>query len=103
MAGLLSTAVGRLRVVSAIEGLSYALLLFVAMPVKYGLGEPILVQVLGRAHGFLFVLFGAALLHAWLDERWGITRALWLGFLSVVPLGAVRIEKELKALEPAAG
>ena len=97
MAALLSSSVGRLRVVSAVEGLSYALLLFVAMPVKYGLGEPVLVQVLGRAHGLLFVLFAAALLHAWLDEEWGFGRALWLGVLSVVPLGALWIERELRA------
>ena len=96
MAGLMRTAVGRLRVVSAIEGLSYALLLFVAMPVKYGLSEPFLVTVLGRAHGLLFVLFAGALLHAWLDAEWRFGRALWLGFLSVVPLGALWIERDLR-------
>lgn len=96
MAALLSTAVGRLRVVSAVEGLSYALLVFVAMPVKYGLGEPLLVQVLGRAHGVLFVLFAAALLHAWVAERWGFSRPLWLAVLSVLPLGAIWIETDLR-------
>ena len=80
--------------VSAIEGLSYALLLF-AMPVKYGLGEPFLVTVLGRAHGLLFVLFAGAL-PAWLDAEWRFGRALWLGFLSVVPLGALWIERDLR-------
>ena len=48
---------GRLRAVSALEGLSYALLVFVAMPLKYGLGEPAMVKVMGMAHGVLFVVF----------------------------------------------
>ena len=59
---LWSTAVGRLRVVSAIEGLSYILLVGVAMPLKYGLDMPQAVRVVGQAHGFLFVAFVVALM-----------------------------------------
>jgi hypothetical protein len=43
------------RIVSLVEGVSWLLLLFIAMPLKYGFGEPLMVRWLGRAHGGLFV------------------------------------------------
>jgi len=53
-------AVAVLRVVSALEGLSYLLLVFVAMPLKYGFGWPLGVRVSGMGHGWLFIAFVAA-------------------------------------------
>lgn len=94
---LLSTAVGRLRVVSAVEGLSYALLVFVAMPLKYGLGRPEMVKAMGMAHGVLFVAFSAALVLAWLDRGWRVDRPAGLMAMSLVPLGAIWIERQLQA------
>lgn len=96
MSALLSTAVGRLRIVSAIEGLSYALLVFIAMPLKYGLGQPQMVKVMGMAHGLLFVAFSLALLLAWYKRRWSVTRPIGLMVLSMIPLGAILIERTLK-------
>ena len=63
LSALLSTPVGRLRVVSALEGLSDALLVFVTMPLKYGLDQPEMVKVLGTSHGGLFLVFSLALLN----------------------------------------
>jgi integral membrane protein len=96
MPPLLSTAVGRLRVVSAIEGLSYVLLMGVAMPLKYMAGIPEVVRVVGMAHGVLFVAFVVALQAATISARWSPLRAAWVLFLSLIPLGALRIEHELR-------
>lgn len=43
------------RVVSFLEGTSYLLLLFVAVPVKYWMNDPQYVKLLGMPHGLLFV------------------------------------------------
>ena len=67
---MLSSALGRFRLVSLVEGLSNALLVFVAMPLKYGLGQPQMVRVMGMAHGLLFVAFAIALLLAWRNRGW---------------------------------
>lgn len=96
MIDLLDSAVGRLRLVSGIEGLSYVLLLFVAMPLKYGLGIAIAVRIVGMAHGVLFVGFVAALLAAWVDRRWGVLRPAGYFALSLVPFGALAIEHLLR-------
>lgn len=96
MSGLLQSPVGRLRVVSAIEGLSYVLLVGVAMPLKYIWGQPEAVRALGMAHGVLFVAFVGALVWAMAAQRWSPLRAAWLLLLSLIPLGALRIEHELR-------
>jgi integral membrane protein len=45
------------RRVALAEGVSFLLLIFFAMPLKYWAGFPFAVKVVGWAHGFLFVLF----------------------------------------------
>ncbi len=95
-ASLLSTAVGRLRAVSAIEGLSYVLLVFVAMPLKYGFDMPQFVRVMGMAHGVLFIAFSLALVLAWRERGWGVGRPSGLMAWSLLPLGALQIERLLR-------
>lgn len=93
---LMSTHVGRLRAVSAVEGLSYALLVGVGMPLKYLAGIPEMVRVVGMAHGVLFVAFVVALVLAWREARWGFGRVVGVFALSLIPLGAVGIEMWLR-------
>ena len=47
----------RFRYVALAEGVSFLLLLFIGMPIKYFLGYPEAVYYLGLIHGFLFILF----------------------------------------------
>lgn len=98
---LADTAVGRFRLVSLAEGLSFVLLVFVAMPLKYGAGVPEAVRVMGSLHGALFVLFVGALFLAARDAGWSLLRAAWFLFLSMIPLGALLIEKQAREAEPA--
>lgn len=46
-----------LRLTGYVEGTSLLLLIGIAMPVKYLLGEPMLVRVIGMAHGILFMYY----------------------------------------------
>ena len=43
------------RIISFFEGISYLLLLFVAVPIKYFLGDEFYVKILGMPHGILFI------------------------------------------------
>ena len=45
------------RKIAFIEGVSFLLLLFIAMPLKYFADLPMPVTVVGGLHGFLFVAF----------------------------------------------
>jgi integral membrane protein len=45
------------RLTAFLEGVSYLLLLFAAVPIKYLLGNPLYVKLLGMPHGILFVAY----------------------------------------------
>jgi integral membrane protein len=53
----LKTASDRFRVVADLEGVSFLVLLLVAMPLKYVWDMPWMVQKVGMAHGGLFVAY----------------------------------------------
>jgi integral membrane protein len=91
MSHFFTSAFGRFRLVSLLEGLSFLLLVGLAMPLKYLAGEPLMVTIMGRAHGGLFVLFMVALVHAAVEEGW-TWRALIAFLASLVPFGAFALE-----------
>ena len=47
------------RIISLIEGLSFLVLLFIAMPLKYHWGHPEAVSMVGMTHGLLFIAYVA--------------------------------------------
>lgn len=89
------TQTARLRAVAFIEGVSYILLLFVAMPLKYLGDMPLAVRITGSAHGFLFLWL------AWL--AWSVMRArkkpvsfgARIGVAALVPFGTFFLDREL--------
>ena len=54
----------RLRVLGAIEGISFLVLMGIAMPLKYGFGHGHATFWPGLVHGIFFLLYCAALAHA---------------------------------------
>ena len=46
-----------LRIIGNIEGVSYLILLFIAMPLKYAYDMPMAVKITGMAHGLLFIAY----------------------------------------------
>jgi integral membrane protein len=81
------SAVGRLRVIGFLEGLSFLVLLGIAMPLKYFADEPEAVRVVGMAHGVLFLLYVAAVLQAALEYGWKLGLIALLLIASLLPLG----------------
>lgn len=92
---LLQTPLGRLRLVSILEGLSLLVLLGIAVPLKHLYGQPEAVRWIGLAHGVLFVSYTLLLLQNTLELRWPAGK-LGLGLLlSVLPFGAFYAERRL--------
>lgn len=83
----LQTSLGRLRALGFLEGISFVVLLLIAMPLKYWAGEPGAVRVVGMAHGILFLLYLLAALHAALEYGWSWKRVAWLVLAALVPGG----------------
>ena len=87
----------QLRVVALLEGASFILLLFVAMPLKYLLGLPLAVRVVGSLHGALFLIFLVALFRAAAEREWPLARSFLAFVSSVVPFGTFVFDRSLRS------
>lgn len=88
-----------LRFVGLLEGISFLLLLFVAMPVKYVLDNPILVKYIGMGHGILFVLFLLVLFIVCEKQKWSIKIFILGVIASILPFGPFVFDRKIKNLD----
>lgn len=91
----LLTSLGRLRLVSILEGLSLLGLLGIAMPLKYLLHQPEAVRLVGLIHGALFISYVLLLVQNTIGQRWPLPKVGLGLLLSVVPFGAFYAERRL--------
>jgi integral membrane protein len=73
--------------VAWLEGLSYLVLLAVAMPLKYVAGMPMATRVVGLVHGLAFLGYTVVVVDALATGRWS-RRTAALGLLAgILPAG----------------
>lgn len=82
-------------VTGKIEGYSYLVLLFIAMPIKYIFDMPMAVKVTGMVHGILFVAFMWQILKLLLSKDFSFKQAVFAFVLSLVPFGTFYLKKIL--------
>jgi integral membrane protein len=82
--------------ISFFEGVSFVVLLAIAMPLKYAMGMPLAVKYIGWAHGALFVAYGFQLLYVGITFQWKFSRILLYGLCSILPLAPFWVEKQVK-------
>lgn len=87
------------RKTAFVEGISYLLLLFIAMPLKYFFDQPAMVKYVGWAHGVLFIAYMALLLTCWIKYQWKFTRVLFFFVASLLPFVPFIVDKQLKKEE----
>ena len=93
---MISLAESRLRLLGFAEGLSFIVLMFIAMPLKYLLGQPEAVRVVGWIHGGLFILYVAAVVLVAAIQRWRLGRTVLALAISVIPFGPFLFDKTLQ-------
>ncbi|MEM9928827.1 MAG: DUF3817 domain-containing protein [Bacteroidota bacterium] len=87
MQELLRTQLGRLRILGFIEGVSFLLILFVTMPLKYYFELPGPNKVIGMLHGILFFGYCYFVVDVGLDRGWN-WKVIGLCLLaSIIPFG----------------
>jgi integral membrane protein len=87
------------RKIALAEGVSFLILLFVAMPMKYFMGMPEVVRVVGSIHGVLFILYVGLLAWIHFTQRWPFMFSLYALIASVVPFGTFMLDKQLRKKE----
>lgn len=82
------------RVVSFLEGISYLLLLFVAVPIKYFNGDDSYVKLLGMPHGLLFMLYIVLAIVIQKQMKWNAKTLGIVMLASIIPFGTFYIDKK---------
>ncbi|MDR6525192.1 MULTISPECIES: DUF3817 domain-containing protein [Chryseobacterium] len=96
MTDLFKTKIGRLRILAILEGISLLSLVFIAVPVKYGLNNPSLVRMLGPVHGTLFLLFLFNTLSVGVEQGWKFKETTWKVILACfIPFGTFYIDRKI--------
>jgi len=87
--------VGRVRLVGMLEGISFLVLLGIAMPLKYMMDMPMAVRVTGMAHGVLFLLFLLVIFQAWGNKALSTKQSALAFLASLIPFGPFLIDRRL--------
>lgn len=95
----MNTNVQKFGIINTIEGYSYLLLLFVAMPMKYLMGIAIATKIAGMIHGILFLLFVYLLIVTWKDTKWSIQESTIFFIASLIPFGTFFTKNRIKSYE----
>ncbi|MFT5523335.1 MAG: integral membrane protein [Pirellulaceae bacterium] len=96
MRNMLGNSIGRLRFIALLEGVSFILLLGIAMPLKYLANMEFAVKICGSVHGGLFIVFCVALFAAASAASWSLLRTLLIFGSSLIPFGPFLIDPSLR-------
>lgn len=89
----------KFRKVAKIEGISFLILLFIAMPLKYVGGLEAATKIVGSIHGGLWMWFLYLQYLAYKEYEWNILFNAFAFLMSVIPFGTIWLDKKLKAQE----
>ncbi|WP_457747056.1 DUF3817 domain-containing protein [Sulfurimonas sp.] len=94
---MVKNSVKKFSLINTIEGYSYLILLFIAMPLKYVSGYPIAVKIAGMTHGVLFILFCLLLAKAWRESGWSFKESVIFFIASLIPFGTFYTKSKINA------
>jgi integral membrane protein len=93
---MFTSALGRFRLIGYLEGLSFLILLGIAMPLKYVFDIPEPVTIIGGLHGFLFALYLIAIAVMTFLYRWRTLRSAAAIISAFVPFGPFIFERNIR-------
>ena len=96
---MIKNSVKKFGQINSIEGYSYLLLLFIAMPMKYAFGYPMAVKIAGMLHGVLFIIFCLLLVKAWQESKWAFSENIIFFIASLIPFGTFFTKQKIKSYE----
>lgn len=101
MSKFFTTKIGRLRLLTFLEGLSLILLVGIAMPLKYIYNNPSLVKILGPIHGVLFILFVLNIVTVGIEYKWNFRGTVWMAIIaSFIPFGTFYFDHKFLSKVP---
>lgn len=92
----MSSPIHSFRKIAVAEGVSYILLLCIAMPLKYFFQFPAAVKYVGWGHGLLFIAYVGCLLVCRTKYKWSFKRTVIFFIASLLPFVPFVVERQLK-------
>jgi len=84
------------RKIALLEGISFILLVFIAVPLKHFAGIPEAVRYLGWIHGLLFIGYLYALIQCSTTYSWKFGRVALFFLAALIPFAPFFVERKLK-------
>ncbi|MEA1880612.1 MAG: DUF3817 domain-containing protein [Campylobacterota bacterium] len=85
----------KFKFINKIEGISFLILLFIAMPMKYYFGYPMATKIVGMLHGLLVFAFIYQIIEAKKEANFTWKETITYSILSLIPFGSFYTDKEL--------
>jgi integral membrane protein len=82
------------RLTALLEGISYILLLFIAVPIKYLWDDPTYVKFLGMPHGILFIGYIIFSVLGKIKYKWSYPQFFIVAVASLIPFGTFYIDRK---------
>ena len=82
------------RLTALLEGISYILLLFIAVPIKYLWDDPTYVKLLGMPHGILFIGYILLSILGKSRYKWTNIDFFVISISSLIPFGTFYVDKK---------
>jgi integral membrane protein len=96
MKNIMDSQLGRLRVISYLEGVSLLLLVGVGVPLKHFGSDPTMVKLIGPVHGILFLLFIISALGVGVEQNWKFKETTWKVLIAcIIPFGTFYIDRHI--------
>jgi integral membrane protein len=83
----------RYRVIAYIVGVVLVVLVVIGMPMKYFADEPVVVETVGPAHGFLYIVYLVAVFDLGRRARWSLRRMVLVMLAGTVPFVSFYAER----------
>lgn len=91
----MGAALTRYRVIAWIVGVVLILLVVVGMPLKYGFDNPVVVETIGPAHGFLYMVYLVAAFDLARRADWSLKRMALVMLAGTVPFVSFYAERRV--------
>ena len=91
----LNFTVRQFKIIAILEGISFLLLLGIAMPLKYVYGLPAMTQIVGMAHGLLFIAYVIMVVLMRKQLNWNLKITALALTASVLPFGPFVVDRKL--------
>ena len=85
----------KFRLINKIEGISFIILIFIAMPLKYSFGYPMATKVVGMLHGLLVFAFIYQIIEAKKEAGFTLKETALYSILSLIPFGSFYTDRLL--------